>query len=110
MGHNFLIIDVRTEITGNTYQLISNHSHKFELNRISGSVEFDVDFVALYNNSLFDSTYFGLICTKLTGNTYQLISNYLGKFELNRISERVKFDIDLDVVALNNSSLFRVLF
>ena len=62
-----------TKITGNTYQLISNHSHKFELNRISGRDEFDVDFVALNNNSLFDSTSSGPICTKITGNTYQLI-------------------------------------
>ena len=142
-----------TKITENTYQLISNHSRKSELNRISGRVEFDVDFVALNNNSLFDSTFSGPICTKITGNTYQLISNHSRKFEhrisgsvgfdvnfvalfhssrpictkitenikelvsnhsrkfeLNRISESVEFDVDLDVIALNNSSLFRVLF
>ena len=101
-----------TKITGNTYQPISNHTRKFELNRISGSIEFDVDLdvVVLNNNSLFDSTSSRPICTKITGNTYQLISNHSRKFELNRISESVEFDVDLDVVALNNSSLFRVLF
>ena len=93
-----------TKITGNTYQPISNHSRKFELNRISGSIEFDVDFVALNNNSLFDSTSSGPICTKNTGNTYQLISNHSRKFELNRISGRDEFDVDF--VALNNNSLF----
>ena len=70
------------------------------INRISGSIEFDVDFVALYNNSLFDSTSSRPIRTKITGNTYQLISNHSRKFELNRISESVEFDVDLDVVAL----------
>ena len=59
-----------TKITGNTYQPISNHSRKFELNQISGSVEFDVDLdvVVLNNNSLFDSTSSGPICTKITEN------------------------------------------
>ena len=32
-----------TKITGNIKKLVSNHSHKFESNPISGSVEFDVD-------------------------------------------------------------------
>ena len=95
-----------TKITENTYQLISNHSRKFELNRISGRDEFDVDFVALNNNSLFefDSTSSGPICTKITGNTYQLISNHSCKFELNQISGSVGFDVDF--VALYNNSLF----
>ena len=78
-----------TKITENTYQLISNHSRKFELDRISGRVEFDVDFVALNNNSLFDSTSSRPICTKITRNTYQLIFNHSRKFELNRISGNV---------------------
>ena len=30
-----------TKITGNTYQPISNHSRKFETNRISGSYIYD---------------------------------------------------------------------
>ena len=93
-----------TKITENTYQLISNHSRKFELNQISGRDEFDVDFVALNNNSLFDSTSSGPICTKITGNTYQLISNHSHKFELIRISGSVGFDVDF--VALYNNSLF----
>ena len=50
------------------------------------------------------------ICTSITENTYQLISNHSRKFELNRISESVEFDVDLDVVALNNNSVFRVPF
>ena len=68
-----------TKITGNTNQPISNHSHKFELNRISGSVEFDVDLdvVVLNNNSLFDSTSSQPICTTISENTYQLISNHV---------------------------------
>ena len=79
-----------TKITENTYQPISNHSRKFELNRISESVEFDVDLdvVVLNNNSLFDSTSSRPICTTITENTYQLISNHSRKFELNRISGR----------------------
>ena len=95
-----------TKITGNTYQPISNHSRKFELNRISGSVEFDVDcdVVVLNNNSLFDLTSSRPICTKITGNTYQLISNHSRKFELNQISGSVEFDVDF--VALYNNSLF----
>ena len=52
------------------------------------------------------STSTRLICTKITGNTYHFISNHSYKFELNRISESVEFDVDLDVVALNNNSLF----
>ena len=101
-----------TKITGTYlllfYQPISNHSHKFELNRISGSVEFDVDLdvVVLNNNSLFDSTSSLPICTKITENTYQLIFNHSRKFELdlNQISGRDEFDVDF--VALNNNSLF----
>ena len=94
---------IYTKITGNTYQPISNDSRKFELNQISGSVEFyvDLDVIVLNNNSLFDSTSSRPICTKITENTYQLISNHSRKFELNRISERVEFDVDF--VALNNN-------
>ena len=50
------------------------------------------------------------ICTKITGNTYQSIPNHSRKFELNQISGSVEFDVDLDVVVLNNNSLFRLNF
>lgn len=46
------------------------------------------------------------ICTKITGYTYQPISNHSCKFELNWITGSVEFDVDLDVVSLNNNSLF----